>query len=162
MARKAEKDRAKNNISTLNNLHIGSLSFNVIFILFNVLLKRRSLVAYLIFSIPCFIAEYVLESSSRPKYDATTKVLKSAGQDLAAPGLTEYMFDVIWITWACLVAVMLIGNWGWILWAVVPAYGAYKGYGLMGMARGMMGGAQQGQIPEEQAVQGNRRQRRAA
>jgi len=57
---------------------------------------------------------------------------------------------------------MLIGNWGWFLWGIVPTYGAYKGYGLMGMARGMMGGAQQGQIPEEQVAQGNRRQRRAA
>jgi hypothetical protein len=163
MAQKAKKDRAKSNISTLNTLHVGTLSLNALFLLFNLLIKRRSLLAYLVFSIPCFVAQYVLESSGRPKYDSSTKALKSAGEDLAAPGLTEYMFDIIWVTWACLVAVMLAGNWGWTFWVVVPAYGAYKGYGLLGMARGMMGGAQKGQMPDEgAAMQGNRKQRRAA
>jgi hypothetical protein len=163
MAQKAKKDRAKANTTTLNNLHIGTLSLNAVFILFNLLIKRRSLLPYLILSIPCFIAEYILETTGRPKYDATTKALKSSGEDLAAEGLTEYMFDVIWVTWASLVSVMLLGNWGWLLFAVVPVYGAYKGYGLLGMARGMMGGQQQGQMPEEQvAGAGNRRQRRAA
>lgn len=104
----------------------------------------------------------MLEKSGRPKYDATTKALKSSGEDLAAQGLTEYLFDVVWVTWFSLISVMIFGNWGWIVWAVVPAYGAYKGYGLLGMARGMMGGAQTGQMPEEQQVAGNRRQRRAA
>jgi hypothetical protein len=163
MAQKAKKDRAKNNASTLNNLHIGTLSVNTIFLLFCLLIKRRSLLAYLLFSIPCFVAEYVLESTGRPKYDPTTKALKSSGEDLAAAGLTEYMFDIIWVTWFCLISVIVIGNWGWIIWAVVPVYAAYKGYGLLGMARGMMGGAQSGQMPaEEQAAAGNRRQRRAA
>jgi SRP-independent targeting protein 2/TMEM208 len=163
MAQKAKKDRAKANISTLNNLHIGTLTINVLFILFNLLFKRRSLLAYLILSIPCFVAEYILETTGRPKFDPSTKALKSSGEDLAAPGLTEYMFDIIWVTWFCLISVMLFGNWGWLAWAVVPIYGGYKGYGLLGMARGMMGGAQKGQMPDEQTVAaGNRKQRRAA
>jgi len=156
------KNVAKANATTLNNLHIGTLSLNVLFILFNLLYKRRSLLAYGILSIPCFIAEYVLETSGRPKFDPNTKALKRSGEDLAAPGLTEYMFDVIWVTWASLVSVMLFGNWGWLVWSVVPIYGTYKGYGLFGMAKGLMGGGQQGQVPEEQTAAGNRRQRRAA
>jgi len=163
MAQKAKKDRAKSNISTLNNLHIGTLSVNALFLLFNLIIKRRSLLVYFLFSIPCLVAEYILETTGRPKYDATTKALKDAGEDLAAPGLTEYMFDIIWVTWASLIAVIAFGNWGWIVWTVVPVYGAYKGYGLLGMARGMMGGAQKGQMPDEQvAMSGNRKQRRAA
>lgn len=164
MAQKAKKDRAKSNTSTLNSLHIGTLTLNLLFILFSLLFRRRSWLAYTILSIPSFIAQYILESTGRPKYDPQTKALKSAGEDLAAPGLTEYMFDIIWITWASLVMVMLLGNWGWVVWGVVPVYGAWKGYGLLGMARGMMGGAQQGQMPSEEQVQagGNRRQRRAA
>lgn len=163
MAQKAKKDRAKANISALNTLHIGTLSFNALFILFS-LFKSRSWLAYLLLSIPGCIAQYILETSGRPKFDPSTKALKSAGEDLSSPGLTEYMFDIIWVTWACLIAVMLFGNWAWLLWAVVPAYGAWKGYGLLGMARGMMGGAQQGQMPSEEqvAASGNRRQRRAA
>ena len=58
---------------------------------------------------------------------------------------------------------MLFGNWAWFIWAVVPAYGLYKGYGLLGMARSILGDAQQGEVPiEEQLAVGNRRQRRAA
>jgi len=162
MAQKAKKDRAKANAATLNNLHIGTLVANAVFLLFSLLLRKRSLLAYLLFSIPAFASEFILERSGRPKYDATTKALKSSGEDLAAQGLTEYLFDVVWVTWFSLISVMVFGNWGWLVWAVVPAYGAYKGYGLLGMARGMMGGAQTGQIPEEQQVAGNRRQRRAA
>jgi hypothetical protein len=163
MAQKAKKDRAKANISTLNTLHIGALSCNILFIVFS-LFKSRSWLTYILLSIPSLIAQYILETSGRPKFDPNTKALKSAGEDLAAPGLTEYMFDIVWVTWACLFAVMVFGNWAWLLWAVVPAYGAYKGYGLLGMARGMMGGAQQGQMPSEEqfAASGNRRQRRAA
>ena len=163
MAQKAKKDRAKANTASLNNLHVGTFTINALFIIFNLLFRRRSFLVYFILSIPCFIAEFILETTGRPKYDTSTKALKSSGEDLAAPGLTEYMFDVIWITWASLVSVVIFGNWGWLLWAVVPVYGAYKGYGLLGMARGMMGGGQGAQMPEEQQqAAGNRRQRRAA
>ncbi|KAI6716066.1 hypothetical protein JHW43_001324 [Diplocarpon mali] len=164
MAQKAKKDRAKANITSLNQLHIGTAALNGLFILFNLVIKRRSLLAWAIISIPSLIAEYILESSGRPKYDATTKTLKSAGEDLAAPGLTEYMFDIIWVTWLGLILVMFFGNWAWIIWSAVPAYGLYKGYGLLGIARGMMGGAQQGQMPSEEqaAAGGNRKQRRSA
>jgi hypothetical protein len=162
MAQKAKKDRAKANISTLNTLHIGTLSVNAIFIIFNLLIRRRSILAYGILSIPSLVAEYILETTGRPKFDPSTNALKSSGEDLAAPGLTEYLFDIIWVTWFCIVAVMLFGNWGWFFWAVIPVFGLYKGYGLLGMAKGMMGGAQAGQMPQEQAVAGNRKQRRAA
>src|ERR1700693_158760 len=107
MAQKAKKGVAKANITTLNNLHISTLTVNVLFIIFSLLWKRRSLLAYSLFSIPSFIAEFVLERSGRPTFDPTTKALKSSGEDLAAPGLTEYMFDIIWVTWFCLVSVML-------------------------------------------------------
>jgi len=162
MAQKAKKDRAKANAATLNNLHIGTLAINVFFIFSSLIFRRRSLLTYAILSIPSFICEYILETTGRPKFDAATKTLKSSGEDLAAPGLTEYMFDVVWITWASLIVVALFGNWGWFLWSVVPAYGAYKGYGLMGMARGMVGGGQPGLTPEQQMAAGNRKQRRQA
>ncbi|RFU28091.1 hypothetical protein B7463_g8253, partial [Scytalidium lignicola] len=161
MAQKAKKDRAKSNISALNNLHIGTLSLNAIFLLFNFLIRSRSLLLYTILSIPCFICEYMLETTGRPKFDPQTKALRSSGEDLSAQGLTEYMFDVVWVTWLSLVMVIIFGNWGWIIWAVVPIYAAYKGYGLFGMARGMMGGQGQQMSQEQAPVAGNRKQRRA-
>ncbi|KAI0013743.1 DUF788-domain-containing protein [Xylariaceae sp. FL0662B] len=161
MGQKARKETAKANAAALTNLHIGTLIVNTLFVLFNLLFKKRSILLYVVLSIPSFVCEYVLESSGRPKYDPSTKALLTAGEDLSAPGLTEYMFDVVWITWASAVLAILFGNWGWLLWAVLPAYGAVKGYSLLGAARGMAGMPQQ--HPDNATpVTGNRRQRRAA
>ncbi|KAI8634595.1 DUF788 domain-containing protein [Xylariaceae sp. FL1651] len=165
MAQKARKDRAKSNTAALMNLHLGTLTIITLFVLFNLFIKRRSLLTYIILSIPSFICEFVLESTGRPKYDSSTNTLKTAGEDLSAPGLTEYMFDVIWVTWASVILVILFGNWGWLLWAVVPAYGAVKGFTLLGAARGMAGMQQQAQQQQQYGgapVSGNRKQRRAA
>ncbi|KAI0128407.1 hypothetical protein BJ170DRAFT_327069 [Xylariales sp. AK1849] len=161
MAQKARKDRAKSNAEALKNLHLGTLIVNTLFVLFNLLFKRRSLLLYVVLSVPSFICEYILESTGRPKYDPSTKALRTSGEDLNASGLTEYMFDTIWITWASVVLVVFIGNWGWLLWTAVPVYGAVKGYSLLGMARGMAGGMQQ-QPQDPAPVAGNRKQRRAA
>lgn len=163
MAQKAKKDRARTNIATLNNTHVTALVLNLVFLLSSSLYFKRSLVAWALLSIPSFVCEYVLESTGRPKYNPTG-ALRTSGEDLSAAGLTEYMFDVIWVTWACLVAVLIFGNKAWFLWVVIPAFGLYKGYGLFGAARGMMGGANLGSQGAEDtsAPAGNRKQRRAA
>ncbi|POS73382.1 hypothetical protein DHEL01_v208232 [Diaporthe helianthi] len=162
MAQKAKKDRAKSNAESLKGLHIGAATVNGLFLLWTLLISSRSLWVYVLLSIPSFACEFALEKAGRPSFDPSTGALRSSGEDLSAPGLTEYMWDVVWVTWACQVLVMFFGNWLWLVWAVVPAYGAYKGYGLLGMARGMAGmqGAQQGQQEAAPAV--NRKQRRAA
>ncbi|KAH6654617.1 hypothetical protein BKA67DRAFT_658902 [Truncatella angustata] len=164
MAQKARKDRAKSNAESLKNLHLGTLIVNTWFVLANLLFKRRSLWLYVLLSIPAFACEYILESTGRPKYDPSTKALKTAGEDLSAPGLTEYMWDIVWVTWASVVAVIFFGNGGWILWAAVPVFAVIKGWGLFGAARNMAGGMQQ--PPDAAAAApapvGNRKQRRAA
>ncbi|KAK4074307.1 hypothetical protein Trihar35433_3781 [Trichoderma harzianum] len=162
MAQKAKKDRAKSNAASLNNLHIGSLVVHVLFLLSHFLLRSRSLLVYGLLSVPSFICEFILESSGRPKYDATTGALKTSGEDLAAAGLTEYMFDVIWVTWASIISVILFGKWGWLLFAVVPAYGAYLAYGLFGMGKNAMASMQGTGDADNAAPQGNRRSRRTA
>ncbi|KAI8715503.1 hypothetical protein NCS52_01058100 [Fusarium sp. LHS14.1] len=163
MAQKAKKDRAKSNAAALNNLHIGSLVVNVLFLLSHFLFRSRSLWLYGLLSAPALICEYVLEISGRPKYDPSTRALRSAGEDLNSAGLTDYMFDVIWVTWASAIFVILFGNKGWFLWVVVPAYGLYLGSGLLGMGRQKMAELQgAGAGVGDAAPQGNRRARRAA
>ncbi|KYK61778.1 DUF788 domain-containing protein [Drechmeria coniospora] len=162
MAQKAKKDLAKHNVAALNGLHLSSLVVNIVFLVVHFLVAPRSLVAYGLFSTPAFVCEYVLEASGRPKFDAATNALKSAGEDMAARGLTEYMFDVIWVTWACAVLVVFVGNWGWLLWAVIPLYGLYLGKGLLGMGRQAMAGMQAAGAGQDAPAQGNRRTRRAA
>lgn len=160
MAQKAKKDRAKSNAASLNNLHLGSLAVNALFLLAHFLFRSRSLWMYFLLSVPAFACEYILEISGRPKYDPATNTLKSAGEDLGAQGLTEYMFDVVWVTWASAILVIFFGGWGWLLWLVVPAYGIYMGSGLLGMGKQKMAEFQQGD--GNAAPQGNRRSRRAA
>ena len=166
MAGKARKDLAKANVAALSTLHIASLILNGIFIAFSLIFRSRSLVTYFVLSIPAFACQYILETSGRPKYTTLNgkSSLKSAGEDLAAPGLTEYLFDVVWVTWGCLFVVLGLGDKGWWIYAIVPVFGLWKGWGLVGAARGMMGAGQpQPQAAEEQqAAPQNRRQRRMA
>lgn len=157
MAQKARKDRAKSNAAALNNLHLGSLIVNSAFLLLHFVFRSRSLLLWFVLSLPSFLCQFTLERTGRPSYDAATGALKSSGEDLAAPGLTEYMFDVVWVTWAAAILVALFGNWAWFLWAVVPAYGAYKAFGMFGAARQM---AQMS--ADAPPAPGNRKQRRAA
>lgn len=162
MAQKAKKDRAKSNAAALNNLHIGSATVHILFIAFHFLLRSRSLLTYALLSVPSFACEYVLESTGRPRYDPATGALKASGEDLNAQGLTEYMFDVIWVTWGSILCAMVFGNWGWLLWAAVPAYGLYLGSGLLGMGRQKLAQMQGGANDAPAAPQSNRRSRRAA
>ncbi|KOS19503.1 Late endosome and vacuole interface protein 10 [Escovopsis weberi] len=166
MAQKAKKDRAKSNAVALNNLHTGTAAVHALFLLFHFLVRPRSLLLWALLSAPGLVCEYVLEASGRPRYDAASGALRSSGEDLAAAGLTEYMFDVVWVTWASAVAAMVLGNWGWLLWAVVPAYGGYTAYGLLGMGRKtlaqMQGPGEDAAAAGAAAPQGNRRSRRNA
>ncbi|PHH82360.1 hypothetical protein CDD82_6262 [Ophiocordyceps australis] len=161
MAQKAKKDLAKHNAATLTRLHQTSLALNLLFLLLRFTrAPSPSLVAYVVLSIPAFACQYALEATGRPRFDPTSGSLVASGQDLAAPGLTEYMFDVIWVTWGCLFAVVFLGNWGWLLWAVIPAYAIYLGSGLLGLGRQKM--AQMQADGQTGPSQGNRRSRRAA
>lgn len=161
MAGKAKKDQARANTAALNSLHTTSIGINIVFIILSILYLKRSVVAYALLSIPALGCQYALEISGRPKYDAKG-VLARAGEDLSAQGLTEYMFDVIWVTWATLLAVTVFGRLGWFVYLVVPIYGAYIAWGLFGKARGMMGGNQTPQPLDQQQQPMNRKQRRAA
>lgn len=147
-------------------MHLSALILNILFLALSTLWLKRSLTLYTILSIPSFACQFVLERTGRPSYVADGKTLVKSGEDLAAPGLTEYMFDVIWVTWASLVAVLMFGEKGWFTWLVVPVYGLYTAWGLFGKARGMMGGmGQQGAGAEgagAQPQQMNRKQRRMA
>ncbi|RKU41267.1 hypothetical protein DL546_004635 [Coniochaeta pulveracea] len=160
MAQKARKDRAKMNAAALNNLHIGSAIVNGLFLVVYYFFKNRSAFWWFLLSLPSWICQFTLERTGRPTYDPASGALKTSGEDLAAPGLTEYMFDVIWFTWGTTVLVTFLGNRFWFLLAVVPAFGALKGYSLWGAAR------QLGQLNGIENASGqpamNRKQRRAA
>lgn len=100
-------------------------------------------------SAPGLVLEYWLESIARPTYDEAGN-LRRAGEDLDAPGLTEFFWDIIYWTWINLVAVVVLGNRAWWLYLVVPLYAVYAGVttarGVKGMLGGLAGGGAEGDM----------------
>ena len=117
---------------------------------------RRSLgfTLYLILSAPALGLEYWLESIGRPKYDQAGD-LQRAGEDLDAPGLTEFFWDVIYWTWINIVAVVIIGNVAWWAYLLVPAYAIYAAVttaqGVRGALSGSAGVGKDTEVPQGQS-----------
>lgn len=130
MASLSGKKTAAANVQTLKELHSISIAINFVCLLALFLLKRpASKWKYILFSIPAFGCEYVLEKSGRPVYshDSGAPKLNRSGDDLKGAGLYEYMFDCIYVTWLCDLLMVIFGsNKVWVLFLVVPGYLAYK------------------------------------
>lgn len=85
--------------------------------------------------------EISLERLGRPSLHPDGS-LRRAGEDLDAKGLTEYMWDVLYWTWACVGLVCLLGDWAWWLYAVVPLYSAWLAWTTLGGVRNGFAGMQ--------------------
>lgn len=143
MASQSSKKTAVANSQTLKELHLISLTINLVVILVLFVLHRpASKWKYFLLSLPALGCEMVLERSGRPLYAKDTvtgliKLLKS-GDNIKGPGLFEYMFDCIYITWICDVLMVLFGsNKVWYLILIVPGFLAYK---ITSVAKSFMGG----------------------
>ncbi|KAF2019834.1 hypothetical protein BU24DRAFT_459463 [Aaosphaeria arxii CBS 175.79] len=142
MAQKAQKTLAASNTSRLNQTLLLTLIAHFLFLLLRALVfrssfTRRSLLLYLLFSSPQLLIQFYFERLSRPIYDAANGSLKRAGEDLDAKGLTEWMWDVVYWTYGCVVVAAVVGDYGWWLWAVVPAYSVWLAWSTY---RGVRGG----------------------
>jgi hypothetical protein len=133
---KASKTLARTNSATLQRTHLTTLSIHLIFILFRLLFLRGSVLKYVLLVLPSLLVEFYLDRLGRPRYHANGE-LRSAGEDLAASGVTEYLWDIVYATWIILGLVGLLGEWAWWVALVVPLYvvylawGFYKGFGGM-------------------------------
>ncbi|MCJ1252947.1 hypothetical protein MMC24_000753 [Lignoscripta atroalba] len=149
MAQKAAKQLAARNTAILNRAHLISLGINLLFILlrflvFRTLCTRATYSLYLVLSSPAFVIEFWLEKIGRPTH-ASNGDLKKCGEDLEAKGLTEYMWDVLYWSWGCIVVASLLGDKAWWMWAVIPLYSTWLAYTTFGsMRQGMAGLAGQG------------------
>jgi hypothetical protein len=94
---------AAQNEVAIKNLKLGMLIASVLSILLRALFRRGSLTSipsvllYAITYVPTFFLSRYLTTIGQPKRDATG-ALVSPGEDLNQPGLTEYAFDVIYVT----------------------------------------------------------------
>jgi len=132
-------------------MHLISLALHSNFLLIQFLISSRSLYLWFFLALPSLAIEFWFERSGRPSY-SEDGALRKAGEDLEAPGLTEWMWDITYWTWGCIGLVALIGNRGWWAYLLVPAYSAWLAWttfsgarsGLSGLAGASQDGAQGG------------------
>lgn len=141
------------NAAVLNRTHLISAFLHILFLALHFLLQRpRSVKPYFLFAVPTLLIEFYLDRIGRPHYNEDGSI-RTAGEDLNATGLTEYMWDVLYWTQACIVAACLFNDRAWWLWAVVPLYSVYLAYTtVMGVKKGFagMGGGDAGGEQNEQ------------
>lgn len=143
MAGAAEKKQATRNVETLASVHKLSAIVNAIAFICVFILRRPSSGRFrlLLFTIPLAFCEWTVEKIGRPVYSTNQdgyQVLMKAGQDLQQSGLTEYMFDVIYLTLLIDVLMCVFGTMKvWWLVLAVPAYAGWKLKGVVSMILGM-------------------------
>ncbi|KAK2791762.1 hypothetical protein FQN51_002126 [Onygenales sp. PD_10] len=150
MAKKATKALAARNTTLLLRTHLTTTVLHTLFLTLHFLLHRPArLTPYLLLTLPTLLIEFYLDRLGRPRYVSTpdnnnnnnVKTLRSPGEDLDAPGLTEYLWDVLYWTWGCMGAVCVFGDRAWWLWVAVPGYSAWLAWGVvMGVRKGGLPG----------------------
>lgn len=94
---------------------------------------------YITLSLPSFIIEFWFEKIGRPAYDQAGGVRRS-GEDLDARGLTEWMWDVLYWNWGCVVGAALLGDWVWWGMGLTVVYSGYMAWRAYTGVRGGLGG----------------------
>lgn len=141
VAQKAAKSLAARNASLLNRVHLITLGIHILYIVLRSLFARpRFTLPYALLSVPALVIELVFEKQSRPKFQSSSGELKRSGEDLDAPGLTEWMWDILYWTWGCIVIAGALGDSAWWLYAAVPLYTLYLAYTTFGSVRRSMTG----------------------
>ncbi|KAJ5238446.1 hypothetical protein N7468_003065 [Penicillium chermesinum] len=140
MAQKAAKTLATRNAATLSRTHLISAALHILFLILHFVFGRpRSLKPYFFLAVPTLAIEYYLDLVGRPKFNPDGS-LRTAGEDLNATGLTEYMWDVLYWTHGCIFAACVFNDRAWWLWIVIPFYSVYLAYTtVMGVKKGFAG-----------------------
>ena len=96
---------ANQNETTVKTLKLGIILPTLIHVVLRILLRRQSIppskgsvAIYVATFLPAlFLTNYLIKIGS-PRRDPTTGALISYGEDLAQPGVTEWCFDILYIT----------------------------------------------------------------
>jgi hypothetical protein len=80
---------------------------------------------YIISCLAWFLCYRYLEWEGRVVYDSRTKEVISEGAAITQPGLYEYVFDIIYLTWILQVASVL-SFYVWLAYLLIPIYTVYK------------------------------------
>lgn len=133
MAGASQKKIVARNKQILNSVHVISLICNALSLLAIFYFQRpNNYYPYLIFNGILLGFEYVLEKNGRREKGRTV-------EDLNAAGLTEYMFDIFYLTCFLDLLMVVFGtNKVWLAMLVVPAFASYKGFWIVQMLFGFL------------------------
>ncbi|PVU97363.1 hypothetical protein BB561_000570 [Smittium simulii] len=128
MANASAKKTVVSNSAKIKRMDKMYLIVNGIYILFRFIVFYSSLSWKLVlgYLFTLTIESYIyiqLYRISQPKFDLQENLL-SSGQDLSAPGLVSYMFDIIYVTWITHI-LSLFTNYAWWIYSAIPLYMIY-------------------------------------
>jgi hypothetical protein len=96
---------AQQNEQALRNLRLGMFIPTLLSTFFRLLFRRSSLppskgslAIYIVTFLPALFLSRYLERMGTPRRDPTTGALISPGEDLNQPGVTEWCFDILYVT----------------------------------------------------------------
>ena len=140
MARQAEKQLATANAVKIQNMRKAAVAVNVLFVVVRLVwyyrtTTKKTWFMYVTTNIAATLVQLQLEKIGMPRFtgDGT---LVSAGEDLAQQGLTEYLFDIIYMTWIVYTLVAVVTDYAWLLYFAIPVYAGVKAWPLI---RGPLG-----------------------
>jgi len=135
MAGGSAKKIAAQNESAIKNMRTALLvtclaSLTLRFILFQRSYSTFQLLLIALPFIPSITLYNYLTKLGRPIRDASGNLV-SPGADLNQGGITEWAFDILYITWFCQLGSALLGEWINLFYLVIPSFGLYKVWGLL-------------------------------
>ncbi|ORY81583.1 hypothetical protein BCR37DRAFT_380474 [Protomyces lactucae-debilis] len=130
MARQAEKQLAKDNTAKIALLRRGAVAVNVLFIVIRLIYCRASSTKktyflYLLTNLVAGTIQLQLERIGSPTFNSDGS-LRSSGGDLGQAGVTEYLTDIVYMTWIVYLLVTFITDYAWLFYLAIPGYAVYK------------------------------------
>ncbi|KAF8221100.1 DUF788-domain-containing protein [Tricholoma matsutake] len=133
MAHASAKRIANQNETAIKTLKFGMIVPTIISLVLRFLLRKDtlppskgSLAIYIVTFFPAFFLSNYLVKIGTTRRDPTTGTLISYGEDLSQTGVTEWCFDILYVTWTCQIGSGAFGEWFWWLYMVIPMYAVYK------------------------------------
>ncbi|KAF8165002.1 DUF788-domain-containing protein [Crassisporium funariophilum] len=167
MAQASAKRIASQNESTVKILRLGMILPTILSLVIRFLFRRSSLppskgslAIYIATFFPAFFLSNYLVKMGTTRRDPTTGTLISYGEDLSQQGVTEWCFDILYITWACQIGSGAFGEWFWWLYMIIPVYAVLKLYTsvISPMVFGSRGPASPAENTPEKEPPGSKRQ----
>ncbi|KAF0434660.1 DUF788-domain-containing protein [Gigaspora margarita] len=129
MAKQSDKKIAQENLKCLNSLKWGFIIVNSIYFIFRILYhfesfgSRTAVFYFVTLGISIYLGSEINRYGA-PTYGVRGNVLWS-GVDLNSKGSIEYMFDIIYVTWAVHIGSMFYEGF-WLFYLSIPLYALYK------------------------------------